>query len=113
MFQQLQSPEWQLCGITNYVEKPVRVKDEETGEWVLQERYESVPFGPDELYICSTDNPSELLLQFGPNVVKEDSFELTLRRKTKLVPTNAFLSAEDIDEYARRCPVDNTYQWGD
>ena len=82
MFQQLQSPEWQLCGITNYVEKPVREKDEETGEWVFK-GYESVPFGPDELYICTTDNPSEVLLQFEPNVVKEDSFELTLRRKTK------------------------------
>ena len=60
----------------------MREKDEETGEWVFK-GYESVPFGPDELYICTTDNPSEVLLQFEPNVVKEDSFELTLRRKTK------------------------------
>ena len=43
------------------------------------------------------------------NGVQEDSFALDKRRKTRHVPTNAFLSQEDTDTYNRVCPIDHNY----
>ena len=67
----------------------------------------------DDLHICTSENPNEILLQFEPNGVKEDSFELSLRRKTKWVPSNFFLNSQADDEYKSRCPVDNAYARSD
>ena len=84
-FEQLTSPEWQLCATT----------DEKSGEELT--------------YMCTTDNPSKVLMRLKINDVQEDSFALEYRRKSKEVPTNAFLNQEDTDMYNRVCPIDHNY----
>ena len=79
MFEQLQSPEWQLCQVD------------------------------DKLHVCATDGPDELLLFWMKNNVQEDSFQTNLRRKTKRVPTNFFLTETDREYVQKNCPVDNNY----
>lgn len=80
MYEQLQSPEWQIC-----------------------------KNNADELHVCATDPPSEVLLFWRKNLVQEDSFQLKLRRKTTYVPTNFFLKESDREELDKKCPIDNNY----
>ena len=83
-FEQLTSPEWQLCA----------TEDDDGNELT---------------YICVTDSPSEVLMKLEVNDVQEDSFAIEYRRKSKHVPTNAFLNQADSDTYNRVCPIDHNY----
>ena len=85
VYEQLMSPEWQLCEVYD-------VDNEVT-----------------HLHMCSTESPSELLLRWEINDVQEDSFQLELRRKTKWVNTNFFLTQESTDYYNAWCPIDHNY----
>ena len=86
-FEQLTSPEWQLCAT-------------EDGD-------------VEHTYMCVTDSPSEILMRLQINDVQEDSFALDKRRKTKNVPTTAFLNKEDTDTYNKVCPIDHNYAQDD
>mmetsp|Transcript_12396 Transcript_12396/g.15820 ORF Transcript_12396/g.15820 Transcript_12396/m.15820 type:complete len:231 (-) Transcript_12396:709-1401(-) len=83
VYEQLQSPEWQLCQVGG------------------------------QMHICATDSPSDLLLFWMKNDVQEDSFQINLRRKTKRVPTNFFLTETDREYVQKVCPVDNNYAQAD
>ena len=94
MFEQLQSPEWQLCEVT-LTENP------STGELMDEEAT--------YLHMCSTDDPGLIHLRWNQNDVQEDSFQLNLRRKTKYVETNFFLDQKDREYVNRVCPIDLNY----
>ena len=89
IWDQLTSPEWQLC-----VTEDPDTKEELT-------------------YMCTTDCPSSVEMRFDVNNVQEDSFAIEYRRKSKYVPTNAFLSQEDTDKFATVCPIDYNYAMKD
>ena len=59
--------------------------------------------------MCTTDNPSKIMMRLVMNGVQEDSFAIEYRRKSKEVPTNGFLNQQDTDTYNRVCPIDHNY----
>lgn len=79
VFEQLQSPEWQLCE------------------------------AEDKLHICATDAPTGLTLYWKGDGVREDSFQEDLRRNTARTCSNFFLDQTNIEYVNRYCPIDNNY----
>ena len=63
--------------------------------------------------MCTTDGPSKVMMRLVQNGVQEDSFAIQYRRKSKEVPTNAFLNEEDTDMYNKVCPIDHNYAMQD
>ena len=61
------------------------------------------------MHLCSTDSPADYLARWRKNMVQEDSFKASRRRKTKIVPTNFFITEEDRGFVTRACPIDNNY----
>ena len=103
IFDQLTSPEWQLC----HTEGKKEIKRLENGVQVTEE------VDTDLLTMCASESPSDILLRLVINSVQEDSFALDFRRKSKHVPNNFFLSPEDTDTYTASCPIDHKYAASD
>ena len=63
VWEQLQSPEWQLCQVSENIDYPDPENPSETKSTSVT-----------RLHVCSTENPTEILLRWGVNEVQEDSF---------------------------------------
>ena len=102
-FEQLTSPEWQLCATQEENEN----EDEDGGEDEKEDEKEEFT------YMCTTDSPSRILRHLVVNDVQEDSFAIAYRRKSKEVPTNVFLNEKDTEMYNKFCPIDKNYVQAD
>lgn len=83
--------------------------DLEVQEQLNQSNEWQMCFVDDQLHMCQTEAPDQIQLYWKKNEVKEDSFFIGLRRKSKWVDTNFFLDSEAAQYYHEKCPVDNKY----